>query len=84
MKKTQQLLKAGILVLGLSLVSLPLAYAATETDTTAENAVETTADNVQDTTRGFDDWGLFGLLGLLGLLGLRGGNRNVVVDGTRK
>ena len=58
MKKTQQFLKAGILVLGLSLVSLPLAYAATETDTPAENAIENTADNVQDTTRGFDDWGL--------------------------
>lgn len=84
MKKTRQFLKAGILLLSLFLVSMPLAYAATETDTPAENAVENTADTVQDTARGFDDWGLFGLLGLLGLLGLRGGNRNVVVDGTRK
>lgn len=84
MKKTQQFLKASVLVLGLSLTGLPLSYAATEADTPAENAVENTADTVQDTARGFDDWGLFGLLGLLGLLGLRGGNRNVVVDGTRK
>ncbi len=48
------------------------------------NAVENTADTVQNRAQGFDDWGLFGLLGLLGLIGLRGGNRNVVVDGTRR
>lgn len=84
MKKIQQVLRAITFALSLALVSLPLAYAVTETDTPAENAVESTADTVQDTARGFDDWGLFGLLGLLGLLGLRGGNRNVLVDGTRK
>lgn len=100
--KISKFLKAGLLSLGLLLTTLPVAYAAANTDTAAENAVESTTDaagdattsaenaaedtgeTVEDAAQGFDDWGLLGLLGLLGLIGLRGGNRNVVVDGTRR
>ena len=102
MKSSKQILRATLLTLGLFVSTLPVAYAATGTDTATENVVESTTDaandtataagnavdntvnTAQDEARGFDDWGLLGLIGLLGLLGLRGGNRNVVVDSTRR
>lgn len=100
MKSSKQIFKASLLSLLLLGSALPVAYAATETDTenTVENttaaagdaaddagaAVTNAADNVQEAAQGFDDWGLLGLIGLLGLLGLGGRNRNVVVDGTRR
>lgn len=99
MKDGKSLLRAGLLALALSVTGVPVAYAATDTDTPVDTAtdtvtdtaadtgaaVENTAGNVQDQAEGFDDWGLLGLLGLFGLLGLRrNNNRSVVVDGTRK
>ena len=96
--KTTKLIKASLLSLLLLVCSLPIAFAATDTETAIESttdaasdtataagdAVGDTANNAQEQAQGFDDWGLLGLLGLLGLFGLGGRNRNVVVDGTRR
>ena len=73
MKRMKKLLRTGALVLGLSVVVLPAAYAQDTTTEVTPQVVET-QPQVIDTNDGFD-WGLLGLLGLLGLAGLAGRNR---------
>ena len=67
MKNLKKLLRAGLLTLIFSALTVPTAFAQVET-TEVEPQVITTEDD------GFD-WGLLGLLGLLGLAGLAGRNR---------
>jgi hypothetical protein len=82
----------GALALSLLFVGLPTAHAAGATGPAGTNVQETTAPApatpVATTTTQGGGWGWIGLFGLLGLAGLtgrgRGGERNVVVDGTKR
>ena len=70
MPNFRNFIRAGAVVLGLSLLALSAPVAA------QTSADQTTTREVDD--GGFDEWGLLGLLGLAGLMGRKRADRNHV------